>query len=249
MANHSKPSKLNQRQKKRFEGKLVSEFKKRFDTRLVGILGYGSFFQGGFSRDGDVDLVIILDKNGKKDNQKIRASFRSLSSRCYFQAQVVYKNILLKDASYYSINTSGPFFLRILKTGDTLYGQNILGLLDNPDRKIFEISVLQKVQQYLSQLKHFYFNLGRTEEKVIKKFITKKTRCLSTDFTLFFGRESKIQKCPEGKEIKKIVDSLLIINTNRPLEKLLLDTINVTEVAYFTMVKCISRQYGTPFIK
>lgn len=215
---------------------------KSFGRRLVGIIGYGSFFVKPETAQ-DIDIIIVLDKKNKRDLQKIRKSYEHSLSPIKIQSQIIYKDKILSNGNFYSINTCGPFFIEVIrKDGVVIYGKNIFTKIKNQKTILYKISILQKIQQYIYQLKNFYLNSNRiSNKKEIEHFILKKMKCLLVDIGLFSNQLG--HKNIRGRIVQFINKTPQTNNDRRFLE-----AIDLVEEVLFALTSYFHTYYNVKYI-
>lgn len=217
---------------------------KLFDKRIVSFVVYGSALLD-IDRANDLDCVLVLDSFNPGDSNNIQLA-KKLSLKIDLHIQIIYFDQILADGSYYSVNTCGPFFLKVIQGGKLIYGKNVLKNITNPNKFIIRISILQKIQQYNYQLKNQFINTN--DNSNFNKFIPivrKRMMNYTLDAKWFYPHKSS--------ELKNISNRFValdkIISANKICAKKKIEKcIEYSEVTLFDMNKFINKTYHTPFI-
>jgi len=128
-----------------------------FGRRLIGVIGYGSYFGACSSSARDIDLVVALDCFAETDLGAIKAALDKRDVKLPVQVQILYIEGG-GNPDLYSINTCGPFFLEVLRGATVLTGTNPVRRWPKPRREVTDLSLLQKMQQYVYELQNRYLN-------------------------------------------------------------------------------------------
>ena len=104
----------------------------------------------------DLDLIVILRKQNGSDCLRLGAIFEDFYQAITvpIQLHLIYLSELPRHANLFSINTCGCFFVPHLRQAQVIYGSNIFEGIEDPTRDNFLASLLQKVQQYTSELRN-----------------------------------------------------------------------------------------------
>jgi len=128
-----------------------------FSTQGVeSILLHGSILFNPHITPQDVDLVIVLRVRKDDDCLRLGNIFQILggSSNALVQLHLIYLSELPRRAEWFSIHTSGSFFVQHLKQALVLHGVNVFQQIQDPSQEQLLISLLQKIQQYTATLRN-----------------------------------------------------------------------------------------------
>ncbi len=134
---------------------LAKRIVSAFGTQnVVCILLHGSVvFNPQLSQD--IDLVIVLRHNSASDCTVLRRLIgQSKLSDLPVQLHLFYLSEIAMDADFCSINTCGSFIAWHMRQAKVLYGENVYDRMTGPSDYHLRLSLLQKFQQYVFQLRN-----------------------------------------------------------------------------------------------
>lgn len=212
-----------------------------FGKRVKCIIGYGtSFAKAHLEHPQDVDAVLVFDTRKKNDLRSLKLLKEKQGIEIPFQFQILYQDEIITDGNLYSINTCGPFFLRVIQHGTLIYGENIFLKFKSPARISVLKSLLQKTQQYNYELKNFYLN---TKPKILfsKRTHTlykKRLRMHGIDSEFFFEKKDAYKMVLKNKEAIKFKQVLEKPYTSKMMDyKWILDAIEISSQFHAAMAK------------
>ncbi|MDD4803917.1 MAG: hypothetical protein PHN69_01970 [Candidatus Pacebacteria bacterium] len=181
-----------------------------FKSRLISIIGYGSFFN---KKDyHDLDLVIILNKRELEDILIIKKFLKSVGLKLKVDINIVGKTEFFSDSSYFSQRTQGCYFIEVLKKGYVLFGNNFYKeFFTKIDKKSYIISILAKIRQYNYEMINYYLNNNDNyidnDIEIIKKINKIILDIKLVDKNIYNKLIIKFKKVIKEKDQEKIVKS------------------------------------------
>lgn len=158
---------MNKESVQKLSSKIVSVFGAE---NVVCILLHGSLVFNPHLSPQDADLVIVLERRGLEDCIMLRdIAVRSRLSRMPIQLHLIYREEIPASADFFSLNTCGSFFVCHLRQAEALFGKNIFDAMVGPSEYHLQLSLLQKIQQYTSQLRDLVFKPGRISEQELRQ--------------------------------------------------------------------------------
>lgn len=206
--------------------RFIDGAEKMFGRRLISVVGYGSFFTNKVNSN-DIDFVIVLDKYHSGDLGHVRQLYKYNDISIRLHCQILYRDEILTNGDCFSINTCGAFFLSILKNGTLLYGKNIFTEISDPSDRFRKISILQKVQQYVYQLKNLYINIDSWDD-VDTDFLSKKLEVILFDAELFCNKKGDFEILVTHED-REFMDKLRSKSVPIPKKKSLLRSIAIMD--------------------
>lgn len=168
------------------------------------ILLHGSILFNPHTPPNDTDLVIVLREKSGKDCLKLRQLImQSWLARPPIHLHLIYLEEIPVNADLFSVHTCGAFFVCHLRQAEVLHGENIFDKMVGPSDYQLQLSLFQKVQQYIFQIRNLAFKIGRQSETELL-WARKKTVIVLKD--LFLSTGTLMQQ--EEQIIRKSIDSL-----------------------------------------
>lgn len=226
------------------------------------ILLHGSLVFNPHLSPQDADLVIVLERREREDCVMLREiAVRSRLSRLPIQLHLIYREEIPANADFFSLNTCGPFFVCHLRQAEALFGENIFDAVTGPSEYHLQLSLLQKVQQYTSQLRDLVFKPGRISEGELRQ-ARKKSVVVLKDLLMSAGelvqREGDIVRkatahfpdfLPEEIEfLKNVSRNGAIPSSDTTAREFLQQCLAVHERAYATMRARIAKSEKSEFL-
>lgn len=173
-----------------FQGDHLDDFVRAchetFGARLFMILRVGSGYYSNELGLRDDDLVIGLTSPDSKDLDKMRMLYK-VFKKFKFQNQLIYRENIPKDLSWYSFLNNGPHIAFELQKAKVLFGKNIFLKRRSPNRTLVKATTLMKLQQYLSEARSVYFE-NSEKIPVAKMYLcTKRVKSVIKDYLFFYG--------------------------------------------------------------
>ncbi len=161
---------------------LAKNIQASTSSRFVGLLMYGSRSNGKNSDSSDFDLVLILTKEEVNDMSIIN-KYKKEDMKLDFQ--LLYLDEIPKSGNFISLDSSGSFTYFNLKNAITVLGSNPWELVEKPDNKQLEISILAKIQYYIYRLRQFTLNQSKNNTDLL--YFTKRLLLVIRMVMLFNG--------------------------------------------------------------
>ncbi|KKR19949.1 MAG: hypothetical protein UT51_C0012G0008 [Candidatus Nomurabacteria bacterium GW2011_GWC2_39_41] len=143
----------------------------------------------------DEDLVLGLKKYDKKDLEGVKKIINNFK-KCNFQIQILYKEDIPQDLSWYSFLNQGPHVAFEFQKAQTLFGENIFVKKVQPNPNLIRATTLMKLQQYLSEARIVFFDYDQIPDEKMYLNI-KRVKMVIKDFLFFNGITDKIDFASE----------------------------------------------------
>lgn len=179
---------------------IIEEIKdllvEEFGSRVVTILQHGSSLCNGPKLFGDIDLVIVLRNKQINDCSRLRIISQKISQQYDFslELQLIYGNELPVDGDYFSLSTSGCFFVPHLRSAKLVYGRNVFDDMIGPSQYQLALSLLQKAQQYTYIARRTVFMSESPSDKKLV-YVAKRVLTMLKDLLFVHGIFEENENC------------------------------------------------------
>lgn len=239
---------MNRKSMQGLAKKIVSAFG---SENVPCILLHGSLLFNPHLSPQDADLVVVLNQKDQKDCVLLRKLImQSRPSRLPVQLHLVYMEEIPTNADFFSLNTCGPFFIWHLRQAEVLFGRNVFDAVNGPSDHHLQLSLLQKIQQYTSQLRNLIVKAERISEGELRQ-ARKRSIVVLKDLLMSSGRiiqqESEIIRetanhfhdfLPEESEfLQWLLQEWVMPSSDTATRKFLRQCLAVHERAYDIMRK------------
>ncbi len=97
---------------------LENKLKIIFGSSLKKIILYGSYARGDNDNESDIDLILLLDDNSKKNEQSIS----DLAAEFLIGYNILFSIVLESESQFYKYMDVLPYFQNIHSEGIEIYG-------------------------------------------------------------------------------------------------------------------------------
>ena len=152
---------------------LISKFQTTFNTRIVCLVGYGSYFYNRKNEKSDIDLCLLLDKRIMGDTKLIREIVDSDETKIDITVHYL-DEIETIGWENFSHGTHGIFFLKHLAYSDLLIGEDIFSrMADHVDHRSYVNSLHTQTRQYIDRLQVSLTKYSDEDDAYYIKYITR----------------------------------------------------------------------------
>lgn len=227
---------------------IVKTIQATFHTRVVSLVGYGSYFFNRSHQDSDLDLCLLLDTRNNDDLTKLSTIINNQSSNTIDITVHYLDEIEKKGWENFHHGTHGIFFLNHLAAAMVLLGDDIFArkAMQVPTVKYRE-SIIAQIDQYIDRIQVEVIKSPQVSSDYYRKYFTR----VMTDMMLLDSdisyREINKSSAVDIMNNHIMKSKIFSSSTTRSYKKIMTTTFDKTDISKTLglVVTDFQKQIGT----